>query len=220
LKNNFTDPSKLTTLRTSQLYWLLIILSGKKTKVEPVCISKWEVIYDIEDHEWRNIFRLPFYTCRSTKLQTFQYRLLHRVITCNHWLFNAQIKSSPNCDACQADDTIEHFFLHCENVKLFWKRFHTWWNKVAVGKFQLDIVTEKDTIFGIKSANKYSTIFNYVAILAKKHIHDAKLTSGTVYFLPFLVLLKQQVILEREIAYKNRRELSFDSNWKWLLDEL
>ncbi len=40
------------------------------------------------------IFKLPFHTVRDTKLQSFQFRLLHRIIPCNKWLNTIKIKNS------------------------------------------------------------------------------------------------------------------------------
>ena len=65
------------------------------------------------------------------KLQSFLYRLLHRIITCNHWLFIAKIKDTPSCKYCKLDYTIEHFFWHCTDVANFWRRLTTWWNRIV-----------------------------------------------------------------------------------------
>ncbi len=43
---------------------------------------------------WPRIFKLPFQVIRETKIQAFQYKILHRIISCNKWLFNIKIKTS------------------------------------------------------------------------------------------------------------------------------
>ncbi len=73
------------------------------------------------DHKtWQRIFKLPFQVIRETRIQTWQYNILHRVISCNKWLFNIKIKTSEWCDYCKDIDDIPHFFFHCPNVKMFW----------------------------------------------------------------------------------------------------
>ena len=108
--NKYFEPIHFLKIKTQQVYWLLVKTQCHIHKVEPSCKAKWNSIFDIEANEWASIFTSPFFTCRSTKLQSFQYRLLHRTITCNHWLFKVKIKDSPLCDWCKEDDTIEHFF--------------------------------------------------------------------------------------------------------------
>ncbi len=52
--------------------------------------------------------------------QSFQYKLLHRVIACNAWLKNVRIKNTPTCQYCNEDDDIQHFHLFCSKTHDFW----------------------------------------------------------------------------------------------------
>ena len=76
-------------LQCKDIYRTLIYLKCKT--VNPSCIQKWNNCYH-QQLKWDLIFKNPFCHARSTQLQTFQYRVVHRIITCNHWLFNAKIK--------------------------------------------------------------------------------------------------------------------------------
>ena len=181
---------------------------------------KWATNHQIEQNEWTNIFKLPFQSCRSTKLQTLQYRILHRIITCNHWLYNAKIKDTPECNNCKNDDTIEHFFLHCPYIAPFWKRFQQWWNRIAENKLRLETLTEKEILFGFQSQNKCGIIFNHVLLLAKKYIHDTKMSDGNICFYIFLVVLKQQFSYEMEIDSKNGKARVSESKFAWLFEQL
>ena len=40
------------------------------------------------------------------------YCIIHKIITCNRWLFNAKIKNSLHCDTCKCDDKLNGFFLY------------------------------------------------------------------------------------------------------------
>ncbi len=57
-----------------------------------------------------------FKTVRDTKLQTFQYRILHYIIPYNELLFNVKIKNSNICSSCNETDTLPHFFVKCRKV--------------------------------------------------------------------------------------------------------
>ncbi len=50
---------------------------------------------------------LTFSIVRDTKLQTFQYRILHHIIP-YEWLFNIKIKNSNICSFCNETDTVPH----------------------------------------------------------------------------------------------------------------
>ena len=63
-------------------------------------------------------------------------------------------------------------------------------------------------------------IIHKVLILAKKYIHDSRLSSREVSFLTFLVLLKQNVVYEMEICYSKNDVAYFENTWKWLYEEI
>ncbi len=64
----------------------------------PNNIYKWCEIYPdfktADSQTWLGIFKLPFNLIRETEIQIFQYKILHRVIPCNKWLYNIKIKTT------------------------------------------------------------------------------------------------------------------------------
>ena len=52
-------------------------------------------------------------------IEFYQFKILHRVFSCNYRLFLWNIKTSPNCDACQKVDNLEHYFYYFCDVS--WK---------------------------------------------------------------------------------------------------
>ena len=205
-----------TRYKSFQFYQMLKAIEEKNTV--PKCISKWNEVFNIDIKEWGEIFLNPFTVCRSTRLQSFQYRLLHRVITCNHWLYNAQLKDSPNCDTCLVDDDLYHFFINCIHVQDFRTSFNQWWAEVTLQPLQL---SQQDIIFGVKKSNKYYQTINYVLLLANKFIHDSNIVSRTnVSFHAFLISLKLQLQYEKQICLKNSEQGLFEKKWNWLFEQL
>ena len=49
----------------------------------PTCVTRWTDHYPQIDQDWADVFRRPFRISQATKLQSFQYRVIHRIITCN-----------------------------------------------------------------------------------------------------------------------------------------
>ena len=197
---------------------LIDIHNNNKLKMKPKCITKWNEIYQNENLVWEKIFSLPYNICRNTKLQSFQYRVLHRTITCNHWLFITKIKQDPNCDICQLDDTLSHFFVQCNQVKYFWTALNRWWNRSTPTQTTYHNISELDIIFGIFNSEKYTSHLNFIILLAKKYIHDCKMTTRPISFFSFLVLVRQELNFEKEICLGKGCEANFTFNW--ILEQL
>ncbi len=94
---------------------MIFLLALENKDHIPTCILKWHTNYENLsvniDEIWNRIFYLPLKICRETKIQSFQNKLIHRVIACNAGLKNIRIKNTPTCQYCSEDDDIQHFFL-------------------------------------------------------------------------------------------------------------
>ncbi len=98
----------------TMIYWTFVC----KHVRQPSCINKWTV-ENVEQTLRKNIFCSAFHTTRETKLQSFQYRILHRTIICRKKLYNMKLVDSPNCLYCNNIDDIKHFLLSCEKTRHF-----------------------------------------------------------------------------------------------------
>ncbi len=98
---------------------------------------------------WPNIFKLSFNTTGETKLQSFQYRIIHRTITCRKRLSDINLINSPKYLFCNEINNIRHFLLICPKVHNFWNSFFQWWNRMGDSKFPTDYdFLEECIIFG------------------------------------------------------------------------
>ena len=70
--------------------------------------------------DWADVFRIPYTCTKSTKLQAFQYQVIHRYIPTKRFLFVRHIVDRPNCFKCNDDDTITHHLFRCPRVLNFW----------------------------------------------------------------------------------------------------
>ncbi len=63
----------------------------------------------------------------STKIRSFQYRLIHRIIGINAKLCRWGIKNSNLCDLCKSqEETYDHLFYKCGKVVPFWTSVKAW----------------------------------------------------------------------------------------------
>jgi hypothetical protein len=206
LSSNRTNFKLFTDIKSKELY--IMLLNIRNSRHIPSCKAKWTETYPLENLNWKIIYSNAFKTCRSTKLQSFQYRILNRTISCNHWLFNIKIKDNPNCAACQVDDNLPHFFIECKQVKQFWISFSRWWQRICGISLTL---TNANILFGVNNATATDNCINYLLIQAKKFIHDNKLNeSNNISFYTFLHYIKNQLIVEKAICENNRQLQSFE----------
>ena len=205
---------------TNTLYWLLI---HKKThRRVPTCIQRWETIYNIDNSIWHSIFKSPFKSCRETYLQSFQYRIIHRILPCNVWLVKRKIVESDKCTYryCEGHetDTIIHYLVGCKLVQNFWQSFVAWWNAMNFSK--LYPLVEENIILGFPCVTNEDIILNFCIILAKYHIYTAKRNQNIVFFLDYLKELKHKLVIEEAIHVKNFTENKFYDIWGYLVEQL
>ena len=203
------------SLSSKDVYWALFKQENKSVK--PACTNKWEETFNFNDKEWSDIFCMPFKVCKETRLQTFQYKIIHRIFGCNHWLHNIKVKGSPNCEFCNEDDTIIHYFIGCRGLEQFWESFMVWWKNITDCNI---ILNEFTVLFGTNIPTREAEMFNYCMITAKLYIYEQKRQEKAVYFYSFLPYLKNKVIASKDYNKSIGKKEEFSKKWNLLLDNL
>ena len=98
---------KIKKIKSKDIYWTLIE-NREDALVRPTCEISWENDLQMELNDFDQIYEIPFRCCKYTKYQSFQYRVIHRIIPCNLWLHKMKIKDSPKCSFCPEEDTLVH----------------------------------------------------------------------------------------------------------------
>jgi len=205
----------MSTLETNQIYWHLVHMKIK----EPTCLSKWNEIYDHDPADWEEFFYLPYSVTRETKLQTFQYKILHRIFPCRYWLHICKVVNNDKCLICTETDSISHYFIDCVPNQTFWQCLTRWVSRA------LDInllLKKQDILFGIPKSRAtnisitHKHVINYCLLLAKWYIYINKESHLQLY--GFLVLLKQKLSTEKIILLKLGQVRKYERIWKHLLE--
>ncbi len=165
-------------INCKDFYWHLI----NKASHMPNNILKWCETYhyfkNADPKTWQTIFKLPFQVIRETRIQTFQYKILHKVIWCNKWLFNIKIKTSELCDYCNDIDDITHFFFHCPKVKIFWNSALKWLENISNLPLRNSPLLEECLIFGFPECNTVvkgkMSVINFCILYIKYYIYILK----------------------------------------------
>ena len=91
----------------------------------PTAEDKWIEYYPfLETIDWSTIYTLQFMTLSDSRLQSFQYSILHRYFGCNYNLYLWKISENSLCENCNRIDTIEHYFLNANMSDLSGKTYN------------------------------------------------------------------------------------------------
>lgn len=122
LKLNSDQPEDLNILSSKCMYSKILVGS----KQDSAAYRKWRQGEDgvqiPNDLEWSAICTRTFHTTRETRLQSLQFKLLHRITPCRTFLKRLRITETDECPFCQdtKQDSITHFFFECGLVQDFW----------------------------------------------------------------------------------------------------
>ena len=215
LGNNMID---VKTLKCKDFYWRFV----QSKKRIPTCIVKWSERFTpmLEDDGtlWKRLFKQPFLITKETKLQSFQFRILHRIVPCNKWLYNLKVRLDSKCSFCNDEDTITHFFLYCDEVKKMWNRFFMWWNNIS-NQYVIS-TNEESLLFGYNGNDDISEVFNYCVLLCKYYIYKQRLYNDNKLDLyEYLKQLKHKLQIMK-IGYSYEGKISRFEKWLFIYENL
>ncbi len=197
-------------VKCKDYYWHLI----SQNKHVPTSKYTWEKIYPefqtADSNIWSRIYTLAFSCTRETLLQSFQYKIIHRVIACNKWLYDIKIKNSNQCKFCKNEDNIQHFFLKCTNTSMFWTFWKNWWKRLTGVDVSGSKHLEQCLLFGFPGEDNFVIGLNYCVLVAKYFIYIKKLSDNNDFdFYSYLTLLKNRLVMEDYASSNKNDMLSF-----------
>eukprot|EP00057_Strongylocentrotus_purpuratus_P026288 XP_011680762.1 PREDICTED: uncharacterized protein LOC583642 [Strongylocentrotus purpuratus] len=81
----------------------------------------WNDLQEPDEVDWEKTHVNNFKCTISTRIRSFYFKLFHRAIGLNEFLYKIKRKVSPNCSFCNTDpETYSHIFVECPNVKPIW----------------------------------------------------------------------------------------------------
>ena len=190
-------------------YWLFI---ANKQPTVPTAVSRWTEEFNTIQLNWPNIFKLPFLSTIESKLQAFQYSILHRYVPHRKLLFRQGLVAAESCNFCTEQDTIVHRFWSCQQTRLFWAQVERWINmKTNIG-IQLNCT---DVMFGINmnANNDMLYMVNNILLNGKQFIHKMKYQERSPELHYFIKFLESKIKIEQHICNKNGKSHVFKNRW-------
>ena len=156
----------LSNVKGSKIFYNLI----NKTISIPVAQSKYQNIV-MNTQDWKKYYTLPFKCSKSTDIQWFQFRILHRIIGTNYFLYKIKYTNTDRCTFCKIEpETLEHLFYDCQIVREFWNSIGQWIH-AALG---ITIpITIRNILLGIPE--KKAKVMNWFILHVKKYIYNMKI---------------------------------------------
>lgn len=205
---------KIQDMQSKHIYWHLV----NKKSDPPICIDRWEENFNCVNINWKLIFKMPHQISRDTKVHSFQYKIIHRVFPCNAYVSKWSPNTSINCERCQLPDTLEHYFVTCNQSKQFWSSLNIWWEQNFQQKIPL---STKDIILGIENTTDNNVLMwlNIIILHGKYYISIQKYRKNQIHFTYFLKYLKNYLEGEKLIASLENRDY-FGKKWGELYNKV
>lgn len=171
--------------------------------------AKWENIFNssTSENEWGYIYCHANKTTSETKLKALQFKLLHRILPCNEWLFKNNLVNSSSCSFCNYQtESLQHLFWDCHIVKSIWLQLFECLKNLNIINDNKTFLSCKKLIQGCPS-NPLN--IEHIILMTKEYIYSSKLSGNEPNIEPLLQMIKYKIKLEKQ--YMNRQKF----NMKW-----
>ena len=187
----------------------------------PTAQLRWAGIYiDLPPNlaMWSEFYKTPYKACPETKLQSLQFKIYHRVVPCNKYLYQRKGIESPKCNFRDGEDDMEHFFLYCAELERFWNFIRNW--LVGIVEFDLKNVSEAGLLLNNPGKAKLCCFQNYLLLNIKFYIYRQRLFhNNRLDLLEWMAELKAKLLRERYICEGEGKLRKF-KDLQQLLEEL
>ena len=159
----------------------------------PAAFSKWSDVFQFSQSQWQTICRIPFASCKESKIRYFQYRFIHRTLGTNARLCRMNIVGSPLCTFCNEQiESIEHLFWECSISSNFILDVE---QSLLGRQF---IFSREDLFFGFKFTLRHP--YNFLIFHLKFYLFNKKLSFELPNLNEFLYKFKFAIQVEKKIG--------------------
>ncbi len=169
--------------------------------------TKWDFKLGGLEEDWFEYNTIPFSCTQNTKLQAFQYKIIHNILATNRSLTLCKIKDDDSCSFCgESRETIIHLICECRFSKRLWQDL----KDVLHPNLEMDniILSNSNILLGVLD----NALLNLILIKAKYYIYACKYMDTKPNIIGLKRQIKKEYYIERQIA-QGRRELKFHEKW-------
>ena len=199
-------PERLERKNSKTIYRKL----NNKDIQRPTSERKLEEQYNVDNENWKNIYKLPFLVTIDSKSRAFQFKINHNIYYTNQKLNQVAIKDSSQCSFCKGqEESLRHLFIECEFVQPIWSDLHNLMNE----RFRDD-----EKLFGkYENINdKNYDLLSHLTIIVKQSIHASRIAYSLPSFDKVKSKIREVERIERQIALKNSKLELHLKKWEGL----
>ena len=140
------------------------------------------------EYRWNDIFLLPYRMSDDSKLQSFQFKLLHRIIFINSKLLKCNLVPLELCTICnERKETLLHLFVTCSRAVTIWRNLELNLHQ----KCNINITfSSNDIVLGLLENNPTNNCLNLLILLVKWYLYVTKCKIKIPTYCNFIYLLK------------------------------
>ena len=176
--------------------------------------AKWrrDLLVNIDENNWKHIFKICFKTVNDQKLIWLQYRILHRILGVKYLRFKMGKEYSALCDKCGlSDQTIGHMFTECTFYNDLWKNLQSWIKENCTNHFNL---SPQMKILGYLNTDNLAIPINTILLVTKYYIFMNSLIVGKCPNIGELLRLIKNTYCEQLLAAKLSQKFDlFSKTW-------
>ena len=141
----------------------------KGSNVMQEITSKWSGVTDLQQVQ---LGLKPDQITDIIKYRSFQYKLMHKAIWLNNWLYHCNIVQTQDCTFCaSAKEDYFHFFFDCQVSQGIWSKLH---DLIAMNMIEHPFLEYSNIM--INRVHKNSNNFmNLLCLIAKQHLYYSKI---------------------------------------------
>ena len=172
---------------------------------------KWSRdLTDISMEEWEYVFERVYTTTINTKLRAFQYRLIHKIIPTNEWLYKVGLPENEECTFCKIHtESIKHIMWDCQTTKKIIRNIVDWIFEITGVRINY---TCQEFLFGTETT--YLEWVNLIFLLAKQYIYYCRCTQNLLNMENFKKRVVETKDIEKKIAVKRGKIAYHNQKWK------
>ena len=196
-------------------YWKLISTSDLSRNIA----NKWSehLGKQFTNEDMRDFFTLNFQCTIESKMRSFQYKILQRILTTNKFLNICGIKAD-KCYFCGImTETLEHLFWECPKITQFWKKMV----KTLEPYINLyEILNCKSILLGVRLGQN-ETLVNHLINIIKRYIYVVKCNGNNLCVEGALEKVKETFKIEQNIVRQQNKKFDrIETKWAPLLQIL
>ena len=165
------------------------------------CTNYWEIIY-------KSCFR----SMPNNNYIWLQYRILHRILGTNEYLYKSKISQSDLCRLCgKESESIEHLFAYCDQTIALWNNIKTWFlSKIA---FNLEF-TDHTKILCYTKQDKNFWPINFILMITRHYIFSCaqKRKKPNIFYLQNIIKARYED--HKTLSKLNSKNEIFSKKWQ------